>query len=243
MGITRAAFWIVGDNGYIKEADRSAASLRRHHPDIEYHLFTPNVNAKAKHIRYIHKMPKRQHEFWYLDSTRYFLIAGKQLYGKACVYLDSDTHICEPIDDLWRMLERYDFAGAYAPGRQTQDIRGNVPATFPEINIGVLAFYPSAVVIKLFENWYEHYFQNEEFYRNNDQAPLRHVLWQGVREGGEELRLGILPIEWNLRFGFGTSFRGKVRVLHGRGDYEGVCMKVNGGKEKRFRSWKQGELT
>lgn len=126
------------------------------------------------------------------------------------LFLDTDTYLCEPVRELFELLERCDIAMAHAPMRVT----GNVPApaSFPECNSGVIAYNSNERTRSLFSSW-------ERFYAEqlattgqpDDQPALRRALWES------EARLAILPPEYNFRFAM-PSFagRGKVKILHGR---------------------------
>jgi len=126
------------------------------------------------------------------------------------VFLDTDTYLCEPVTELFELLQRCDIAMAHAPMRVTGKVP--VPASFPECNSGVIAYNMNERTRSLFANW-------ERFYADqlastgqpDDQPALRRALWES------EAKLVILPPEYNFRFAL-PSFagRGKVKILHGR---------------------------
>lgn len=227
------AFWIATDN-YIEEAARSAASLKRHMPNLKRILCTPNKNVKRPIFDEILQLEQRKHEFWYLDSARYFNHVLHEIEARRLLYLDTDTFVCDDLSDIFVLLDRFDFVAAHAPGRCTTDTMENIPQAFPEINLGVNAFRKAPIVESLFRGWHVRYQANPTVFRNNDQGALREALWNWTG------RLYILPPEYNMRWGFGGFARYKVKVLHGRGNYEAVEKKLNG--EIVMRGWARGAI-
>lgn len=232
-------FWIASGE-YIPEAVRSAKSLRKHHPDAELTLFTDDMPNGTDDIwsSVVH-VDKSKAKYWFLKSTEYM---NKALWhydiGDRVVYLDTDTHVCAPLDGIFQMLSRFDFVGTQAPGRRTAPTSKPITDAFPEYNIGVNGFAISDRLRKFVQDWLLQYMAYQDTYRNNDQAPLRETIWN--YRGS--LEFGTLPIEYNFRFGMGGQVREPVRVLHGRcDDYESLEKLVNPGS-RIIRAWKNGEL-
>jgi hypothetical protein len=247
-----AIFWIASED-YRNEAARSAASVlaaSKSHIWHDLYLATPDAPevTKAPPFAGFIDLPPRRHKHWFLDSTRYFYnilwILRSAGYG-AAVYLDTDTFVCGDLGPLFRLAEQVDFAGAFAPGRRTRATVLDVPSSFPEINIGVNLFRlrPELAegiddpTINFVGAWYDYYAKNVEVYGNNDQAPLREILWTSR----PNFRTAVLPPEFNFRFGFGGFLRGPCVVLHGRSDdIESVAQHVNALKD--FRTFGRGSL-
>lgn len=126
------------------------------------------------------------------------------------VFFDTDTYLCEPVPELFELLERCDIAMAHAPMRVTGKVP--VPASFPECNSGVIAYNLTDRTRRLFSMW-------EQFYgeqlastgQPDDQPALRRSIWES------DMKLAVLSPEYNFRFAL-PSFagRGKVKILHGR---------------------------
>ena len=104
------------------------------------------------------------------------------------LYLDSDTMICTPIDDVFDLLDRFDIALAHAHSRNrkrtlkrwTQDL----PRSFPQFNGGVIAYRSRPQVLELLDEWRQ-CFHSEGF--KKDQVRLRELLWKS------DLRITMLP--------------------------------------------------
>ncbi|MFM8720378.1 MAG: hypothetical protein ACKOFH_12760, partial [Chthoniobacterales bacterium] len=138
------------------------------------------------------------------------------------VFLDTDTYLCEPVPELFELLERCDIAMAHAPMRITGSVP--VPSSFPECNSGVVAYNINERTRSLFSNWEKFYAEQlASTGQPDDQPALRRALWES------DARLAILPPEYNFRFAL-PSFagRGKVKILHGRHvDMPGLAQRLN----------------
>lgn len=110
------------------------------------------------------------------------------------LFLDSDTRVRGPLDDLFEVLERFDLAIAQRArvraGRKSVHWRFDVPAAFPEHNSGVLLYRTSPAVLGFLEAWRAAY---AEAGFKVDQITLRELLWSG------ELRFAVLPQRYNCR--------------------------------------------
>ncbi len=138
------------------------------------------------------------------------------------VFLDTDTWLCEPVPEMFAILDRHDVAMAHAPMRFTAT--SSVPPTFPECNSGVIAYHLNDRTRSLFSLW-------EKLYQErltstgviDDQPSLRDALWQS------DVSFATLPPEYNFRFIMPAfAGRGSVKILHGRHpDYEALSASLN----------------
>lgn len=238
----RAAFYIASSRvGYCQEADRSAGSVVEN-MGIDTVLFlTEDVEFEPQNIGEVHRLPPRSHEFWYLDSTRYFNMALRELaeYDQL-LYMDTDTYVCCPqARDIFLLLDRFDLAIGHSPQRDAIDTATGTPASFSTMSIGVNAFRNNDLMRAFFAEWLERYERHAALYDDNDQAPLRDTLYEN--------RLGIrwvtLAPEFTLRFDFGAWVVGAVRILHGRdsgrmGDLRHICEEIN--SNSLMRLWAHG---
>ena len=197
-------------------------------PAVERHLFCDHVSGDATIFTHCHSF-SRSDSAWYVDLLRQ-VIDALDVLPKRLLYLDSDTYLIEEIPDLFGMLDRFDFAAAHAPGRSTAHSVCAIPDTFPEVNIGVIAMRNNEPVRRLWQDTSRRLSECFATYGNNDQAPLREALWNN-----SEVRLAILPPEYNCRFRFGTFVRGRVKILHGRGQYRKVAASIN--SRTGMRTW------
>jgi hypothetical protein len=172
------------------------------------------------------------HKFWFLDSARYYdIVYGmlSQLGFRQLIAMDTDTYMVLPIYDVFALLDRFDFVGVHAPGRNTTKTYHNVPAAFPEINVGVLGLYCSGRMEQLLRDWYIGYKREQSLYGNNDQGSLRDALWVNTNQlRPYNISMYVMPPEYNLRTIHDQFISRQVKVLHGRMDeIEEVADSVN----------------
>jgi len=242
---SRAAFYIVSnddDGRYVREAQRSAGSVKRH-LKLPTHLFlSGRTNESTGVFDHVHALPARRAKFWYLDSTRFFVQAVKELADyDQLLYLDVDTYICCPCLDLFQVLDQFDIAMGQSPQRDAIASIVGAPPAFTTMSIGVNAFRNTQRVRSFLDDWLERYEKHADFYDDNDQAPLRDALYENAM-----VRWLTLPPEYNLRFDFGAWIVGQVRILHGRVggistdrvDPQAICDEIN--SHRKMRIWNHG---
>lgn len=147
------------------------------------------------------------------------------------LFLDTDTYCCEPVHDLFEMLDHFDIALAHAPDRYQYDLP-DLPNCFTELNSGVIAYRKNEVVLELLARWEETFAEMMEkdpgSYR--DQHSLRDVLYRSTA------RLLILPPEYNFRT-ICPNFAGRhcsVKIIHGRHAHmERVASRLNASRGVR----------
>jgi hypothetical protein len=108
-----------------------------------------------------------------------------------------------------------------------------VPDAFPELNTGVIAFRRTAGLERLLSAWLEEYDRLAPLKPpSKDQAAFRKVAYSA-----KDVRMAVLPPEFNTRFGMAGFYNQKVRILHGWGDpasYRTVAGLLN----DRVASWR-----
>jgi hypothetical protein len=213
---TFAVFYILSGQEYIDEARLSAASVKQHMPHVRRILLTPDETViNGVDFTGVYSLHRRA-ENWCTDSIRYLAYALSSL-PEYLIWLDSDTYCCMPFDEMFDLLGRFDLVGVHAPGRVTGQALGDIPACFPELNIGVLGLHNTTALRAFVNRWYSQHLKGDGM---NDQVSLRETLWSQPAPGrGEEcFRFYVMPPEWNLRLvsKMGYFIRDKVRFLHGR---------------------------
>ncbi len=209
----RAAFYIVHGEPYADEAAYSASSLKEHLPAVETFLFAVGGTGARDCIDHVVALPERESPLWYLDSTRYFNLAVERLHEyNRLLYLDTDTWVAWNCLDMWWLLERFDICLGHSAGREAMPSAIGTPPAFTTLSIGVSLFCNNAEVRATLADWLAFYEKYAPIYGDNDESPLRDVLWLN-RHG---LRIYILPPEYNVRAGFGCWLYGRARVVHAR---------------------------
>ncbi|MFZ0616399.1 MAG: hypothetical protein WAN16_08115 [Chthoniobacterales bacterium] len=207
--------YVATGERFLKEACRSAVRVKELMPSVPIALASDLQGPKEL---FDHHLAIMEPKYDFSDKIGPLLSTPFE----RTVFLDTDTWLCEPVPEMFAILDRYDVAMAHAPMRYTA--ASEAPSTFPECNSGVIAFNMNNRTRGLFDLWQKLY---QERLKNNgvveDQPSLRDALWQS------DISFAALPPEYNFRF-IMPSFagRGGVKILHGRHhDYEKITDILN----------------
>ncbi|WP_417910084.1 hypothetical protein [Candidatus Electronema sp. PJ] len=228
MTESRGIVYIATGRKFVAEALLSARSAKKQMPDLPICLFTDlqeMVVAPPAEVDSVQLLTEVSHSC--RDKMKPLLDSP---YEKT-LFLDTDTWLCAPVEDLFRLLDRFDIALAQAPDRYQYPLP-ELPACFPELNSGVIAFRQNNQVKALLHRWEATFLQmlaqNADSYR--DQHSLRDALYRS------DVQLFILPQEYNFRT-ICPNFAGKhcqVKILHGRhADLERVAARLNRTEQAR----------
>jgi hypothetical protein len=129
------------------------------------------------------------------------------------LFLDADTYVAADVSELFRLLDTFDVAAAHAPVRVTVPL-DDVPDAFPELNTGVIAFRRAGNVERLWQAWLDEYDRLAPLKpKSKDQLSFRRAMYSAT-----DVRLAVLPTEFNLRFWKAGYYNQRVRIVHGWGD-------------------------
>ena len=212
----------VATGSYLKEAYLSAKSLKACMSDIHITVIT---EVQPTSGCFDHWEPIESPTFTALDKA---LHLNQTPYRKT-LFLDSDTYVARPVEDIFKLLDDYDFLGTIEVSRgywYGDEIK--VPKTFPEINGGVLAFKKTPAVRQVMDRWHSEILKTASWQKNYgsrvwDQPALRKLLWEFRRE----LRLGILPTEYNIISTWGSYIYGSPVIIHTRHKPEAMLKQVD----------------
>lgn len=238
-----AAFWIAAGEKYLKEAEKSAESLRRHMPQVKRVLITPGVYQRKKIFDLTCEVASQKGP-WFPFSIECFDWAAHNLQAPlleptpdVLIKLDVDTFVIRPLNDLLQVLERFDVVGTHAPARRTGRTVKPVPDAFCDFNLGMIVFRNSDKMRRVIREWRRRYNEHQKIYGETDQASFREALWRTK----EDVKIWVAPPEYNFRFPFGGFAHYPVKLLHGRSpSIEKVARLVN--RRRGMRTWKKGEL-
>ena len=198
--------YVATGQSFVNESVFSCRSLKAHMPDVSVLLFTDLDRAQIPDVfDEVRKIEKPS--FSFADKIKPL---AESPFDQT-IFLDTDTHICAPLDDVFSLLANVDIAAAHAPMRVTWP-QPDIPDAFPEVNSGVLAWKKGEATRALFDAWLRNYLDHVSTTgQKDDQPALRRALFE------TGIRLGILPPEYNFRTVM-PSFagRGAVRIIHGR---------------------------
>ena len=213
---------------YMDEMAVSAATLLEHNPGARICLITDEAGR-----RYV----AQRHAGLALDQVRCVVLDPAESFWvlrmKICelspyqrtIYLDDDTYVAGRIDDLFDLLETFDFVAVPDESHPARGfilgLRGGY-AALNYYNCGFFMFRNSPAARQLFEHWREEYLALAPL-EPADQGALVRAL---VRT---PLRFITLPKEYNLRLTDKcVSFQRRVKVIHGRArDHRKLISRLN----------------
>ena len=197
----KGVFYIAFGENFIKEMLFSAASVKKHNPNLHITAFVDReVDSEFideyKIIQVSHLRPKVD----YITETPY----------KKTIFLDTDTIIDYNIEEMFEILEHYDFAICHDLARKRENVSriipeyAKIPYAFSEVNPGVMVFEKTEEVVGFFELWRKYFYRYFNLWPY-EQPTFRVALW----ESG--LDFYILPPEYNIR---SKGNREKQRKFH-----------------------------
>ncbi len=214
--LTCGFVYVATGAAYLPEALHSAATLRRQHPDIPICLITDCPPARLGPFTEIRR-PAGPVQHKPIDK----LLAYEAPYERV-IFLDTDTHVVDDLSPVFRLLERFDLALLQDVNRGWNYELADVPLAFSEFNTGVIAFRKSDGVAQFFRDWRANYQQlRAELNLISDQPSFRRTIFHSP------LRVAPLPSEFHFLGDYPNATLWKVRLIHGRGDYQRVEQQVN----------------
>jgi hypothetical protein len=197
-------FYIALGERYYVEACASAASVRRHMPDLPIAIATDQTPSDL----FDQYLPATPSDDPWRDKIR--LMAQSPF--EYTLFLDTDTRICADCRDVFELLERFDMACAPDAKRLTNPHK-HVPPGFCEMNTGVLVYRQSDATRRFFEDWLQRHDDlklDAAPHDQNDQPSFRWALYE------TDLRIATLPMAYHCRYLSAGLLDGPVKILHGR---------------------------
>jgi len=224
MSDSRGFLYVATGERHLGETLASLRSLRAVMPHASVLVFTDLPSAVPADLRAdVRVLREPSHSF--MDKIAPLL----ETPFERTVFLDTDTILCEPVDDLFDLLDRFELAVAHAPLRHDRPFLS--PNCFVELNTGVMAYRPTSAVRTLIDRWRAVYEQEVAATgrKDSDQPAFRQAAWE------VETSLYILPSEYNLRTVMpATTGRVRVRIVHGRDpDMLRIVREVNASRSLR----------
>ncbi len=176
-------FAATGDT-YTRLAQKSARSVAQFHPDIAIDLYTDQdiSDPVFSHIHSLSEVTKRPRMYALVNSR----------FEKS-IYLDADTLMVAPVDDVFMLLDRFDLAIAQDQWQNSPlgytCTDPDVPAAFPQYNAGVMGVRNSEGTRGFISEWDRKF---RESGASKDQPLLRELLYK------TDLKLATLPAAYNL---------------------------------------------
>jgi hypothetical protein len=184
----QGVIYVATGRSYIRDAEQSALSLKRMHPDLPVCLFSDQ------------ELPSPVFDlFRKIDSPhrRSKISCMGQSPFRKTLFLDTDTRIVGNVAEPLQLLERFDIAMCHGKVRLASRMErknyrtADVPASFFPYNSGVMYFRRTEAVDRLFADWAAAFLETGA---KLDQIPLRELLWDRP-----EISVYNLPPEFNAR--------------------------------------------
>jgi hypothetical protein len=127
------------------------------------------------------------------------------------IYLDADTYVQEPIDELFDVLDEFELTArrnrdeSHIPAAAEDDPNTDVPDAFPEFNSGVIAYRRTSAVADLFREWERQCLPGHD----SDQRAFRPALYNS------SARFTSVPNRYNCIYRNDNVVNKRVKVFHG----------------------------
>lgn len=233
-GASRGFLYVATGARHIRETVQSAKTLAVHMPDVPRILFADSkADIPEGLFSEVRLLSKVQRSF--LDK----IAPLSESPFQNTVFLDTDTHLCGPVDDLFELLEQYDLAAAHAAMRH--DGPFSTPNAFAELNTGVIAYRLTPEVREMFARWQSLYEAEiaASGQMGSDQPSFRQAVWES------RIPLYVFAPEYNFRTTMpAATGRVRVRIIHGRdADMNRLEERVNGSRNIRvfLPGWREWE--
>jgi len=221
---TSGVLYIATGAPYLEEARRSARSVKMLHPDLQICVVTDQVVPPDNDFDIVldaeHENADTEERFLARDRVAYYrkiLPLSRSPFEKT-IFLDSDTWVAAPIDELFTLLDRFDLLTTpahvvhdYAFEREEPPF-ANIPAAFGYFNTGLVAYRKGTAVDRFMRQWVANYERHTARFTVNDQPAFRLTLFE------EDLKFHVLPTNYNIIswVPFIVPAGGRVVMLHGR---------------------------
>lgn len=203
----RGIIYIASGASYVRDAERSARSAKKQHPDLPIALFSDiPTREPAIDMWFEVKDPHRRSKLDYM---------AKSPFAKT-LFLDADTRVIASMTEPFGLLDRYDLAGCHVENRHpvsSATARLTDPSVdpgFTGFNSGVLYYRMNDRTQAFFARWSALFkAENPRF----DQSVMRRLMWEMP-----EVSVVAIPPEYNVRTLRGLLFRSanesQARLLH-----------------------------
>ena len=218
--------YVATGDAFKQEAIVSCRSLKQHMPDAHVTIFTHSkeglVTDLFDDVQLINE-PK----YSFFDKIHAFLNSPYE----RTVFIDTDTFVCNPVDELFEVLDRFDIAAVRDHWTGTKD---EGPICIDDFNTGLIVYKKCACTQAVFEDWKNIYTQQLEsdLPVEHDQPSFRSAVYRNT-----EVKLYVLPKSYNIRLTapifLGVNYLPKV--LHGRPpNFEPIAAKLSSSNDFRF---------
>jgi len=199
--VEKGVLYIAFGENFVKEMLISAESVKKHNPNLHITAFSD---------REIDSLFIDDYKIIEVNHIRAKVDYVAQTPYNKTIFLDSDTIVDYNIEEMFEILDHYDFAICHDLARKRKNVSrlipeyAKIPYAFSEVNPGVMVFEKTDEVVEFFDLWKKYFYRYFSMWPY-EQPTFRVALW----ESG--LDFYILPPEYNIR---SKGNRDKQRKFH-----------------------------
>ncbi len=223
--IKQGVIYVAVGKKSILEVNNSINSLKKNMPDIHVTVFTDELKLITNKVDST-KLLKLTNNFK-LDRMKCFL----QSPYKHTLYLDADTYVCADLNDLFRILKKFDFAVAQSPISYDFFLK-DIPNSFHQMNCGVMLYSNSKTTTLFLKKWIKTHIKLEKsFNLPGDETSFRKTIYSS------KIRFAIFPNTYNFRINTPNIIRDplKIKIIHGHShNIEDIHKKITKKKNTVF---------
>ncbi|MBD0400833.1 putative nucleotide-diphospho-sugar transferase [Flammeovirga sp. EKP202] len=232
MKVNLGFVYVATGDKYIKEAELSAKSLKEVMPDSKVTLITDKKYSSQFFDNIILQgFESIDEKSWKANLVYKIIGISKSPYDKT-IFLDTDTFVIEPFDELFDLLDYFEVMVApdYYDKNKIQ-INGKTVEGYYPYNTGVLAFSKNEQTKAFMNSWLSIYTKELHEFWSDQQAFMKALIEINVK-------LLVLSSIYNFRFlnNVGLPDGEKVRILHSRSsedEFRRIATLVNASTSQR----------
>lgn len=196
-------YFVVNSQAYLKKCELSAISLKEHMPDVKTTLFTniKDVISPCFDEVIVTGNPG------YIWVYKYECLL-KSTYDYT-LHLDADTYVVDSFYDVFEMLDRFDLVLPLSVHYNSGKVSG-VPDCFPELAGGLMVWKRCQITTEFLNKVLE---AKKLKTKRSDEPFIRWAVYHM-----SELKIGVIPWEYNCVYAHPGYLFSKVKVMHGKRD-------------------------
>jgi hypothetical protein len=221
--------YIAFGKKYQREALASIVAVRRFHPRLPCCIITDSdIEALPSYVTILLRTPEAKQHL--RAKPRYM---HESPFDRT-LFLDTDTTTVRPIEDLFRLLDRFDIGVYMLPAYIYNTKYGYLTWA----NSGVILFQRCKAVSETFDRWLELFDQevatetSAPSYPPTDDVHLMHAICE------TQARLVPLPASMNFHILYPIVTASPIHIVHGRHpDPVGLARLMDRGRSALGASW------
>jgi len=223
--IKNGVLYVATGKQSIAEVNQSILSLKKNMPNIHITVFTDTPNLISNKVDLIKK----------LKLTNNFKIDRLNCFQKTpyknTLYLDADTYVYNDFNELFNILNTFNFAVAQSPISYDFLLK-DIPDSFKQMNCGVMLYDNSKQTKKFFNEWKKTHRKLEKIQKvPGDETSFRKTMFFS------KIRFTIFPNIYNFRINAPNLIYKNdiVKIFHGHNkEIKKIATAINKRKSAKF---------